>query len=194
MLSNYGYSWRQDITNDEYLWRRDITNDGYWSGQPALLSDEGLDRLLALRGHPFSSLGHFMRNIAYCVKNMIRLTELFGFGRTSSPHPETRQETKKHEISTAARRSHVFTGHKRSLGQGNVFTGVCLSIGGGWLPSMHHRSHDQGVCIGGWWVDPRRTGKAGRTHSSDFYMIFEGGKKDMARPHPISHRLLSSFV
>ena len=82
-----------------------------------------------------------------------------------------------------------------------MFSQVFIYPWGGWLPSMHHRSHDQGVCIGGWWVDPRRTGKAGGTHStgmlpclSDFYMIFEGGKKDMARPHPISHRLLSSFV
>ena len=35
---------------------------------------------------------------------------------------------------------------KRSLGQGNVFTHVCHSVhgeGGVWLPSMHHRSHDQ---------------------------------------------------
>ena len=33
------------------------------------------------------------------------------------------------------------TARKRSLGQGNVFTGVCLSTGS-WLPSMHHRLHD----------------------------------------------------
>ena len=37
------------------------------------------------------------------------------------------------------------------VGQGIVFTGVCQSTGagGGWLPSMHHRSHDrgEGVCI-----------------------------------------------
>ena len=43
------------------------------------------------------------------------------------------------------------TTRKRSLGQGNVFTGACHSFcprwGGGWLPSMHHSSHDQGVCI-----------------------------------------------
>ena len=45
---------------------------------------------------------------------------------------------------------------KRSPGQGNIFTSVCHSVheeGGrgqdGWLPSMHHRSHDQGVCIQG---------------------------------------------
>ena len=32
----------------------------------------------------------------------------------------------------------------RRLGQGNVFTRVCHSVHrGGWLPSMHHRSHDQ---------------------------------------------------
>ena len=59
----------------------------------------------------------------------------------------------------------VITARKRGLGQGNVFTGVCLSTGAGvgfaacvtghttsirwgggggsWLPSMHHRSHDQ---------------------------------------------------
>ena len=39
---------------------------------------------------------------------------------------------------------HIFTSRKRSLGQGNIFTGVCLSTGGGGrLPSMHHRLHDQ---------------------------------------------------
>ena len=36
------------------------------------------------------------------------------------------------------------------LGQGNVFTGVCPQEV--WLPSMHHRSHDWGVCMQGWWV------------------------------------------
>ena len=50
----------------------------------------------------------------------------------------------------------LITARKRSLGQGSVFTLVCHSIQGGWPPSMHHRSHDQGgvwiqeVCIGGW--------------------------------------------
>ena len=42
----------------------------------------------------------------------------------------------------------VSTARKRSLGQGNVFTGVCLSTGG-LCPSMHQRSLDQGVCPGG---------------------------------------------
>ena len=37
----------------------------------------------------------------------------------------------------------LFTTHKQSLGQGNVFTGVCPQVGGDWYPSMHHRSHDQ---------------------------------------------------
>ena len=46
------------------------------------------------------------------------------------------------------RNKSIFTASKRSLRHGNIFTGVCLSIGG-WLPSMHHRSHDQGVCIEG---------------------------------------------
>ena len=42
--------------------------------------------------------------------------------------------------------STIFTAHERSLGQGNVFTPVYHSVhgGGGWLPSMYHRSHDQG--------------------------------------------------
>ena len=45
----------------------------------------------------------------------------------------------------------IITARKRSLEQGNVFTPVCHSVhkGGGWLPSMHYRSHDQGVCIQG---------------------------------------------
>ena len=50
----------------------------------------------------------------------------------------------------------IITSRKRSFGQGNVFTGVCLSMGvwegWGWLPRMHHRSHDRhpdGVCSHG---------------------------------------------
>ena len=46
----------------------------------------------------------------------------------------------------------IFTARKRSFGQGNIFTSVVIPSvngGGGWLPSMHHRSHDQGVCIQG---------------------------------------------
>ena len=52
------------------------------------------------------------------------------------------------------------TSRERSLGQGDDFTGVCHS----WLPSMHHRSHDQGgsasrgfLSIGGRGVEPRKT-------------------------------------
>ena len=48
------------------------------------------------------------------------------------------------------------TVRKRSLRQGNVFTYVCHSVhreDRGWLPNMHHMSHDQGwgvgVCIQG---------------------------------------------
>ena len=37
--------------------------------------------------------------------------------------------------------SSIFTARKRSLGQGNVFEGVCLSAG---VLRMHHRSHDEG--------------------------------------------------
>ena len=48
----------------------------------------------------------------------------------------------------------TFYHSKRSLGQGNIFTRVCHSIHKGrglasWLPSMHHRSHDYGVCMRG---------------------------------------------
>ena len=48
----------------------------------------------------------------------------------------------------------VFTVRKRSLGQGDNFTSLCHSYcpqwgEGGWPPSMHHRSHDQGVYMGG---------------------------------------------
>ena len=46
--------------------------------------------------------------------------------------------------------------------QGNIFTSICHSIhrGEDWLPSMHHRSHDQGdlhpvgVCIQVCWEEP----------------------------------------
>ena len=44
----------------------------------------------------------------------------------------------------------IITARKQSLGQGNVFTGVCLFTWRGWLPSMHNRSHDHGeerLCI-----------------------------------------------
>ena len=49
-------------------------------------------------------------------------------------------------MTQTATNAYIFTARKRSLGQGNVLTVVCLSTGGGWLPSMHHRSHDQEVC------------------------------------------------
>ena len=43
----------------------------------------------------------------------------------------------------------IFTTHKQSLGQGNVFTPSCRFVGH-WLPSMHHRSHDHGDLYPGW--------------------------------------------
>ena len=39
--------------------------------------------------------------------------------------------------------NNFITARKQSLGQGNVFTPVCLFTGG-WLPSIHHRSHCHG--------------------------------------------------
>ena len=66
--------------------------------------------------------------------------------------------------------------HPQSFGQGDIFKCVCLSMRG-WLPSMHHRSHEhgvlhpgmvlppvEGVCIqvglppGGWTDPPRYMG------------------------------------
>ena len=42
----------------------------------------------------------------------------------------------------------LVTTRKRILRQRNAFTRVCHSVHRwGWLPSMHHRSHDRGVCI-----------------------------------------------
>ena len=48
----------------------------------------------------------------------------------------------------------LITVRKRSLGLDNIFASVYHSVhwgkgGEGWLPSMHHRSHDWGVCIWG---------------------------------------------
>ena len=44
------------------------------------------------------------------------------------------------------------------LWEGNVFTPVCVFTGeGGWLPSMHQRSHDQhprGGSASRGWADP----------------------------------------
>ena len=65
-----------------------------------------------------------------------------------------------------------FTARKRSLGQGNVFKPVCHSVhrDRGWLPGIHHRSHDQGglppkgVCIeGGLYPGGLPPGGLGRT-------------------------------
>ena len=48
-------------------------------------------------------------------------------------------------------RFYIFTAHKRSLGQGNVFTGVCLSTGGvSWITGhMTGGSVQRGLCPGG---------------------------------------------
>ena len=45
----------------------------------------------------------------------------------------------------------LITARKQSLGQSNVFTPVCHSVGGWcWLPSMYYRSPDKGeVCMRG---------------------------------------------
>ena len=43
----------------------------------------------------------------------------------------------------------IFTAHKRSLGQGNVFTDVCLSTGGRGSASRGSASVGEGVCIQG---------------------------------------------
>ena len=48
------------------------------------------------------------------------------------------------------------------FGQGNIFTGVSLSRGGGWLTSMYHRSHDWGVCLRGGGSASKGEGSASR--------------------------------
>ena len=58
--------------------------------------------------------------------------------------------TKQNGVESHKRRSVIvctFITARKNLGQGNIFTSMSflLSTGdGGWLPSMHHRSHDQG--------------------------------------------------
>ena len=52
-----------------------------------------------------------------------------------------------------------------TLDQNNVFTNVCNSVRMGWLPNMHHRSHDQGgldpggPVLGGDGLHPRELGR-----------------------------------
>ena len=45
-----------------------------------------------------------------------------------------------------------------------MFLHLCaiLFMGGGWLPSMHHRSHDQGVCLEGDGLYPGKSASRGR--------------------------------
>ena len=96
----------------------------------------------------------------------------------------------------------IFTARKRSLGQGKVLhLSVILFKGRDWLPSMHHRSHNWGVCIqgsllggsasrglpprggsalrevcirGGWvgWADPRYIGYYGVRSTSGSYACY----------------------
>ena len=66
----------------------------------------------------------------------------------------------------------LITVRKRSLGQGNVFTGVCLSMGG-WLPSIHHRSQVWRVCnTPGCRRPPTTTGKVGGMHPTGMLPCF----------------------
>ena len=57
-------------------------------------------------------------------------------------------------ILNSPRRSFLFTARKRSLGQGNMFTGMCLSTGG--VPGLGGLVPG-GACLGGaWWRPPRQ--------------------------------------
>ena len=56
-----------------------------------------------------------------------------------------------------------------------------ILFSGGWLPSMHHGSHDQGVCLGGVYIDgvgtplSSTTGyvqQAGSTHPTGMHSCF----------------------
>ena len=69
------------------------------------------------------------------------------------------------------------------FGQGNIFTGVSLS--GGWLTSMLHRSHDWGVCLlgvciqGGRGLHPGGRGSASRgLGSTPSHVCLWGGQAD----------------
>ena len=69
---------------------------------------------------------------------------------------------------------------KRNLGQAYIFTSICHSVHWrSWLPSMHHRSYDQGrsaprgVCIEGGLY---RGGSASRGWGSTYrWMCLKGG-------------------
>ena len=68
---------------------------------------------------------------------------------------------------------------KRSLGLDNIFASVYHSVhwgkgggGEGWLPSMHHRSHDLGVCI---WGDCLTASRGGGSTSRGWRSASRGG-------------------
>ena len=83
---------------------------------------------------------------------------------------------------------YLLTARKRSLGQGNVFTGVFLSMGGGvggfgfpacitgHMPSIRGGGlHPGGSAYGGGglgWADPPGTRKAGGTHPTGMLSCF----------------------
>ena len=51
------------------------------------------------------------------------------------------------DFSVSLEENVIITTRKRSLVQGHVFKGACLSTGGGVCPSMHHRSLSGGISV-----------------------------------------------
>ena len=83
----------------------------------------------------------------------------------------------------------LITAHKRSLGQGNVFTPVCHSVHrgkGDWLPSMHHMT--RGVCIQG-------VSCIGGLHPGSWEGLHLGGlhrgEGGLGRPHPVPQDMVN---
>ena len=70
------------------------------------------------------------------------------------------------------------TGHKRSLVQGNVFTGVYLCTGGGDLPTRGGLTGGGGDCIQGALGRPPRNQKSGRYASYwNAYLFIENEQR-----------------
>ena len=62
-----------------------------------------------------------------------------------TPAPKHKTDLEQDGLHHRRHLQRFITARKRSLGQGNIFTSMCHSFCphvGGWLPSMHHRSHD----------------------------------------------------
>ena len=86
----------------------------------------------------------------------------------------------------------VTTARKRSLGQGNMFTGVCLSTGvGAWSRGVPGPGGGVPGPGGAWWRPPRTATAAGGTHPTGMHSCFWGCCATHGSGHiqPISVRI-----